>query len=142
MHVIWGIVVLIVSMIGWVGQAITAFAPQLAVKLGVTEPEAGVDPLFHADVRGEAYWDVLTIWTLPVAGLLLILGSDAWAYFGLVGGGMYVYFAGRGIFVRRMMQQRGMRIGKPDAVRTTMTFLAVWGVIGIVTIIAAVAALS
>ena len=138
MDVIWGLIVLVVSSIGWLGQAISAFAPQMAERLGVTEPEADLDTTFHADVRGEAYWDTLTIWTLPVAGLLLLLERPAWAYFGLVGGGMYLYFAGRGIIVRRIMQYLGIRIGTPETLRMVYAFLIIWGLVAAVTIVLAI----
>ena len=46
------------------------------------------------------------MWTLPLAGLLLIVGHEAWAWLGLVGGGMYVYFGGRGILTRLELQRR------------------------------------
>ena len=68
MNIIWGIIVIIISLIGWLGQAITILSPTTAVKLGVTEPEADVDPTFHADGLGEAFWDMVTLWVLPVAG--------------------------------------------------------------------------
>jgi hypothetical protein len=61
MDFIWGLVILVFSLIAWVGQAITAFSPRMAVKLGLTEPEADVDSTFHADVRGEAFWDTISI---------------------------------------------------------------------------------
>ena len=134
MDVIWGVIVLVISLIGWLGQAITAFSPELAARWGVTEPEDDVDSTFYADVHGEAYWDTLTIWTLPVAGLLLILNSSAWPYFGLVGGGMYLYFAGRGMVVRWIMQRRAIRIGKPETLKTIYVFLTVWGLVGVITI--------
>jgi hypothetical protein len=54
---------------------------------------------------------------------------------------MYLYFAGRGILVRRVMQRRGIRIGKPETLRTVYVFLTQWGLIAAVTIIMAVAAL-
>lgn len=141
MNLVWAIIVLIFSLIGWLGQVVSAFWPRTAVKLGLIEPEADVDPTFYADVRGEAYWDTLLLWTLPVAGLLLLLDNPSWAYFGLVGGGMYLYFAGRGILVRLVMQRRGVRIGKPETLRTVYVFLALWGLIATVTIVMAVAAL-
>jgi hypothetical protein len=105
------------------------------------EPEDTVEPTYFADVRGEALWDTLTLWTMLVAGVLLVLDVSAWAYFGLVGGGMYVYFAGRGIVTRRAIQQRGYRVGAAQNVKLGYVFLAVWGVMGLITIAAAVAAL-
>lgn len=76
----------------------------MAARLGLLEPESDVDPTFYADVRGEAIWDTMILWTLPVSGVLLILNISLWACFGLVGGGMYLYFAGRGILTRLAMQ--------------------------------------
>ena len=139
METVWGAIVLIVSLFGWLGQAISAFSPTVAVSYGLTEPEADVDATFYADVRGEAYWDTVSLWPLPVGGLLLLLGSPAWAYFGLIGGGIFLYFAGRGIIVRRVMQQRGIRIGDPQTLKTAYIALAVWGAVALITVIMAVA---
>jgi len=141
MNIVWGLTLFVISFIGFIGQAITAVWPLTAVKLGLTEPEADVDPTFYLDVRGEAFWDSLILWVLPVAGLLLLLNNPIWPYFGLVGGGMYLYFAGRGIVVRRMMQRRGIRIGSPKSLRMIFAFLALWGLAALITIILAIAAL-
>ncbi len=141
MNVIWGAIVVVLTLVAWLGQALTALSPQSATELGLTEPETEVDPAFYADVRGEALWDTAVLWTLPLAGLLLALGSAWWPYFGLVGGGMYLYFAGRGIITRLALQRRGIPIGQPKAVQMNLVFLALWGLIALVTLIMAVAAL-
>ncbi len=118
MNIIWGAVLIIFTgILCWLGQVINAFSPTLAAKLGLNEPEADVDPTFFVDARGEAIWDALILWTLPAAGLLLIVNHPLWAYFGLVGGGMYLYFAGRLLVVRSMMRRRDIRIGKPETVK-------------------------
>jgi hypothetical protein len=111
MGVIWGIVVIVLSLLAWGGQAISWLSPATAERLSLTESEDTVEPVYHADIRGEALWDTLALWTMVVAGVLLVAGNEAWAYFGLVGGGMYLYFAGRGIVTRAAMQRRGFRIG-------------------------------
>jgi hypothetical protein len=139
MDTVWALIVIIVSLVGWLGQAISAFSPETAVKYGLSEPEEDVDPAFDADGLGEAFWDTITLWTLPLAGLLLLLGEPTWAYFGLVGGGMYLYFAGRGIFTRRLMHKRGIRVGKPENLKVAYTALVVWGVVGAITIFMAAA---
>jgi len=141
MNIIWGVILMIISSIGYFGQAITAFWPRTATRLGLAEPEADVDPTFYADVRGEAFWDTAILWTLPVAGVLLVLNSPVWVYFGLVGGGIYLYFAGRGIVVRREMQRRGIRIGMPATLKVAYVFLALWGLAAVITIVMALAAL-
>ena len=142
MYIIWGLILFIISSIGYFGQAISAFWPETATRLGLTEPEADVDPTFYADVRGEAYWDTAILWTLPVAGVLLVLNNPAWVFFGLAGGGMYLYFAGRGIVVRRLMQGRDIRIGSPDTLKLGYIFLTLWGIVAVITIILAIAALQ
>jgi hypothetical protein len=140
-NIVWGVILIIFSLLAWLGQTITALWPRVAVNLDLTEEEGEVDPAFYADVRGEAYWDMAVLWTLPVAGLLLLMNSPVWAYFGLVGGGMFLYFAGRGITTRRVLQGRGIRIGKPETLNLFYGALAVWGLIAVITIIMAVAAL-
>ena len=141
MNILWGLILTILSSIGYFGQVITAFWPDTAARLGLTEPESEVDPAFFADVRGEAIWDTAILWTLPVAGVLLILNSSLWPYFGLVGGGMYLYFAGRGIVVRKEMQRRGIRIGTDDALNVAYVFLTLWGLAAVITIVMAIVAL-
>ena len=89
MGILWGLVVVALSLLCWGGQVISWFAPATAVRLTLMEAEDSVEPTYFADVRGEALWDTLTLWTLVVAGVLLTLDVSAWAYFGLVGGGIW-----------------------------------------------------
>jgi hypothetical protein len=138
MNLIWGVILILFTLIlCWLAQVITVLAPNLAARLGLSEPEADVDPTFFADVRGEAIWDALIVWTLPVAGVLLVLDNPLWVCFGLIGGGVYLYFAGRGIVTRLVMQRRGIRIGKPGTVKLYYAYLIVEGLIALVTIILA-----
>jgi hypothetical protein len=141
MQILAGVVVSALSLLCWGGQAIVCFAPASGARLGLSEVEAEVEPTFWADVRGEALWDFLTLWTLVVAGVLLTVDHSAWTYFGLVGGGMYVYFAGRGIFTRIAMLRRGLRIGTAGGVRVVLTFLTIWGLTGLLTIAGALVSL-
>lgn len=141
MNLIWGLILIILTLLGWLGQVVTLFSHPLAARLGVAEPESDVDPAFFADVRGEAAWDALVLWTLPLAGVLLVLDNAAWAYFGLVGGGMYLYFAGRGVAARLVMQRRGIRIGEPETLKTVYAALVLWGLAAAITIVMAVAEL-
>jgi hypothetical protein len=142
MNQIWGIVLIIFGLPAWLGQTIALLSPKIAQKLSLTETKADVDPAFWADVRGEALWDTLTLWILPAAGILLLLNSSTWVYLGLVGGGMYLYFAGRGIFQRLSMQRRNIRIGSPKSLQGVYVFLSLWGIVALVTIIMAIAAVS
>ncbi len=142
MGVAWGIVVVVFGLVGWGGQTLSLFAPETAARWGLTERADAVEPAYHADIRGEALTDFLTLWTFPTAGALLIAGVEAWAHFGLVGGAMFVYFGVRGVLTRLQMQRRGLRIGTAENVKTAYVALPLWGLAGLVTIIAAIAALT
>jgi hypothetical protein len=141
MQIVWGIVVLVLSLFAWVGQTIVWLAPATGERLGLSEAEADVEPTYWADIRGEARWDFFSLWTMVVAGILLIIGHAAWPYFGLVGGGMYLYFCGRGVFTRVAIKRRGFRVGAARNLRVAYTFLTIWGVMALITIGAAVVAL-
>ena len=77
MNIIWGIILFVLSTIAYFGQAISALWPETAVKLGLTESEADVDPTFYADSRGEAYWDMVILWPLLPAGILLAFNKES-----------------------------------------------------------------
>ena len=142
MNIIWGIILIFFTLLlCWLGQVINATSPALAAKLGLAEPESDVDRTYFLDGWGEAIWDALSLWILPVAGILLLFNNPSWAYFGLVGGGMYLYFAGRMLVVRQVMQRHSIRIGKPKTVKLYNVVLSVWGLIAVVTIVMAVVAL-
>ena len=142
MSVLWGVVVTSLSLLAWGGQALSWLAPATAVRWSVMEAEDDVESTFWADMRGEAVWDTVTLWTMVVAGVLLIAEQQAWRYFGLVGGGMFLYFGGRGILVRLVMQRRGLRIGARRNVQLGFMFSAIWAAMAIVTIVAAVVSLE
>jgi hypothetical protein len=101
--IVWGLVVTTLSLLCWGGQLLSFFAPEVAAQFGLIEDADEVDPVFRVDARGEALWDIFTLWSMVVAGVLLVAGQEAWAYFGLVGGGAYLYFARRGTIVRLTM---------------------------------------
>jgi hypothetical protein len=134
--------VLITSAVAWGGQLWSWAAPTSASRLGLAEAEEEVDPTFWLDARGEALWDLCTLWVMPVAGILLVVGHDWWSYFGLIGGGMYLYFAGRGIIVRLVMRRHDVRVGNPSSVRVGLIALAVWGSIALIMIGAAIVSLE
>lgn len=142
MNVAWGVVIVVTSTICWGGQVVSWLAPDLAVRLGLADSADDVDRTFWLDGRGEAAWDAFVLWTLPLAGLLLMVDHDWWRYLALIGGGSYVYFAGRGIFVRVRMRRDGIEIGSDSAIRTALTALTIWGVIALITVVAAISSLE
>ena len=87
-------------------------------------------------------WGVYVLLTVLETGALMLAGSSWWTYFGLVGGGMFVYFAGRGIASRRSIQRAGFSVGAPKTVAQVYVFLVLWGAIGLITAIAAIGSLQ
>ena len=137
--IIWGIILVSVTLKCWIGQIIIALSPRIAVKIRIAEAKSDVDPTFFTDMRGQAIWDSISLWTLPVAGLLLIIDNVLWAYFGLIGGGMYLYFVGRGITSRLTMQRQKINIGRSNL--KVKLVLTLWGIIAAVTIIISIKSL-
>ena len=142
MDSVWGLVIIALGLLAWGGQVVTCIAPERAVALSLSESEEDVDAVYWADIRGEAVWDAFTLWALPLAGVLLLAGHEAWTWLGLFGGGIYLYFGGRGLLTRLEMRRRGHRIGEPANVRLNLTMCAVWAIAGSITAVAAAAALA
>jgi len=137
LSIAWGIVSVALGLLAWLGQALSWLAPALAARLGLTETESAVEPTFWADVRAEAIWDSLTLWTLPLAGVLLIVDAATWPQWGLIGGAVYLYFGGRGVLSRIQIKKRGLRVGTDAEVRSALVMLLVWALVGLITIVAA-----
>ena len=140
MNVVWGIVLIVVS--GWWMQVFSAVAPKWAERCGFAEPEADIDPVFHADCRGEAIWDALSLWPMTLAGALLIADHPAWAWIALIGAGQILYFAGRAVSVRIALRRRGVRIGSQRYVTMVYAMMATVAAVAAVTAVMAVQALA
>jgi hypothetical protein len=137
MSVAWGIALVVLGLLAWLGQTLSWLAPALAARLGMTETESAVEPTFWADIRAEATWDSLTLWTLPLAGVLLIADAATWAQWGLIGGAVYFYFGGRGVLSRIQIRKRGLHIGTEAETRSAFVMLPIWALAGLITIVAA-----
>jgi len=142
MESIWGYCLTALGLIAWLGQLIYAISPTLGARLNVGEAASEVDAVVYIDARGEAIWDSLILWILPLAGVLLILQDPTWPYWALVGSGSYLYFSGRNLITLKMMQQRGIRIGTSNNIKIAYLFCSIWGLAALITIIVAITELS
>ena len=142
MNLIWGIILVSVTLKCWIGQIIIAFSPKIAEKINIIGPESAMDQTFFIDMRGSAIWDAICLWTLPFTGILLILNNSMWTYFGLVGGGMYLYFVGRTISSYLSMQRHGIYICISKKLKLKYLILLLWGLIAFATIIMALGKLN
>lgn len=142
MQLLWGIIVVTLSLLAWGSQFITWVAPRTGARFHFTASDDADEPSYWIDFRGEAPFASVTLWTMVVAGILMILDIEEWAYFGLVGGGMYVYFAGGAIFTRIAARRAGVPLGALPSHRMRYTLLMLWALMGLITIAAAVASLQ
>ncbi len=128
---LWGILLTSATLKCWIAQIITAFSPKLAFQLNVLAKGLSKEEIHQR--KRQALWDSLSLWILPVAGILLIFQNKNWYLPGLLGSGMYLYFSGRGIVINRTIQQQNK---KEDVL------LLFWATLSIITIFLALFAIK
>ena len=137
------ILVILLGLICWLGQALVVFAPRVAVKLGVNERKEDVDRSMYLFERfSQGIMDVLLTWTLPASALLMLLGNEYWPILALVGGGVYLYFPGVFSITRIVLKREGMKIGSPASEVTAYVFGTLWTLSALFMIALAVAELG
>ncbi len=140
---ILGIVVIVLGLICWLGQALVVFAPRVAIKLGLNEREEDLDRSMYLFERlSQGIMDVLLAWMLPAAALMMLLGDKRWPILALVGGGVYLYFPGVFIITRIVLKRNGMKVGRPASVVSAYVFGTLWMLSAVCMIVLAVAELG
>ena len=137
MEIAWGVVLILLGGIAWLGQLICVFSPALGIKWGLMEAPADTERALFIEGRGEAIWDSLMIWTLPLCGVLLILEHPYWPYIALIGGGGYLYFSGRVITTRIVLQRNNVSIGTANSIKLAYVFCVLWALAALITIVMA-----
>ena len=140
---VMAILVIVLGLICWVGQSLVTFAPGVAVKLGVFEPEEDLDRSMYLFERfSQGIMDVLLTWMLPVSALMMLLGYQHWPILALVGAGVYLYFPGVFSITRIVLKRKGMKIGKPASELTAYILGTLWTLSAICMIVLAFAELA
>ena len=122
-----GIVVIVVGLLVFIGQALSFFAPDLATKTGLNSPEEDMDQtLYIIETKANGLSDILLTWMFPLSGLLMILDHPSWPFLALVGSGVYLYFACFTIFCRYFLQRQGKKAGSPKDVKVAYVFSVIW----------------
>jgi hypothetical protein len=70
----------------YLAQVISSVNFQLAQRLGIQEKAEVTDPLLQRSERYTAYWDLVTLGWLPLAGVLMIINHEWWPIMSLIGG--------------------------------------------------------
>ncbi len=137
---ILGVLVIVLGLICWLGQTLVVFAPRVAEKLGVGEPEEELDRSMYLFERySQGIPDILLTWTLPASALLMLLDYEHWPILALVGGGVYLYFPGVFSITRIVLKREGFRVGSPGSQVTAYVFGALWTLSAITMIVLAIA---
>ena len=140
---ILAILVIILGLICWLGQTLVVFTPNVAVKLGVGEPEQDIDRSMYLFERfSQGIMDILLTWMLPASALMMLLGNEYWPILALVGGGVYLYFPGVFSITRIVLKREGKKIGNPASEITAYIFGALWTLSAVLMIALAVAELA
>ncbi len=137
-----GIIVIVVGLLVFIGQALSFFAPDLATKTGLNSPEEDIDQtLYIIETKANGLSDILLTWMFPLSGLLMILNHPAWPFLALVGSGVYLYFACLTIFCRYFLQRHGKKAGSPKDVNVAYVFSVIWILSSVAMIVLAIQAL-
>ncbi|MDY6987525.1 MAG: hypothetical protein SWQ30_05650 [Thermodesulfobacteriota bacterium] len=121
-RLVLGIICILFGGIGWLGQVLSGVHYPLAQRLGFQEKSEGTDPLFRRAEIYTARWDGLVLWTLLVAGVLMLTNNGWWPYLGLIAGGVYLDAAGREGAKYISLSKSGIRIGTPRDLKVAAFF--------------------
>ena len=123
-----GALAALVGSVWWVGQCVSVVAFPVAQRLGLQEGDDEADELFLQAERGTARWDAVTLWTLPLAGAVMLVDDDRWPVAALVAGAIHVDAGGREAAKHASLRHQGVRVGSPSAVRVAAsTYAALTG---------------
>ena len=135
MTIMLGLLALVAGTIGMVGQLVSAIDFRLAQRLGFQERDEGTDAVYRRLELHTARWDVFVLWTLPVAGILMLLGHPWWPYTALLAGGINLDAGGREAAKLLGARAAGVRVGTPRQARVGLGVLGTLALLGLALIV-------
>lgn len=134
MRTIVAVIGIVFGAFGWVGQTISTVNYPLAQRFGLQEADEGTDPLFRRAEANAARWDAIVLWTLPVAGVAMLVDHPWWPWLALIAGGIYLDGAGRESAKYVSLSAEGVRIGTPRDNRTSVAFFTTMFLVAVLVI--------
>ena len=113
MQIIIGWILIIFGSLLYLAQVISSINFSLAQRLGIQEKPEISDPLLQRSERYTAYWDLITLIWLPVAGVLMITDHHWWPIISLIAGAIYLDTAGREAVKILSFRHEGLKMGTP-----------------------------
>jgi hypothetical protein len=134
MKTVLAVLALIVGL-GFIGQLISVINFKLAQKLGLQEKDEETDPLFSRLELNTAKWDLVVMWTLPIAAVLMLIDHGWWPYVGILAGGINIDTGGREIAKILGLRAKDVKTGTPAEVRLLFGYLTLLTVTGLALVI-------
>jgi len=106
-----GWILLILGGFLFLAQVISSVNFGFAQRLGIQEAPEASDTLLQTAERYAAYWDLVTLGWLPLAGILMIYDHAWWQIVALIGGAIYYDASGREAAKNISFKKEGIRLG-------------------------------
>ena len=132
MQLILGWLLIIFPGILFTSQIISSLNFKLAQKLGLQESPDSTDTILQRAELYTAYWDLITLVWLPLAGFLMVINHSTWPYVSLIGSAIYFDASGREAAKILSFKHEGVRIGPPKVQKlffSTYIIMAIFAVI-------------
>jgi hypothetical protein len=126
-----GIVWVVLGTIIVIGRLTSTIDFSLAQQLGLQERDDRTDPLFRQLELNTARWGLVVLWTLPAAGILMLVDRAWWPYAALVAGGAHMDTAGRETAKVPGLRTHGVRTGSERDARLFFFFTGLMSLIGV-----------
>ncbi len=126
----------------YAAQLISSVSFPLAQRLGLQEDPVATDAVLQRAERYAAYWDLLTLAWLPLAGVLMVMNHAAWPLCGLFGGAIYLDAAGREAAKILSFKHEGIRMGSPRQHRFFLSTYVIMAALAIVAVSYSIAEIS
>lgn len=141
MQILLGYFFLIFPGILYVAQVISSVNFPLAQKLGLQESPEQADPLLQRSEQYTAYWDLLTLGWMPLAGVLMVFDASVWPLFALIGGSIYFDTAGREALKILSFKYEGVKVGSPKQHKWFFSTYFIMALLGLVAVVYSLSAL-
>lgn len=139
MQLYLGWILIIFPGILFIAQVISSINFSLAQRLGIQETGEHTDALVLRAERYVAYWDLVTLVWMPLAGLLMVLKHPYWPVVSLLAGAIYFDTSGREAVKNLSFRHEGLRVGPPGQTKFFFSTYFIMAALAIITIATALA---
>jgi len=131
MTVALGVVSILVGSIVVGGQLISVLDFALAQRIGLQERDEETDELHRRLELNTARWDLFVFWTLPLAGVAMLIDASWWPWVALLAGGICVDTGGREAAKVLGLRAERVRIGTESERRNLFGLYGLLVVVGL-----------